>query len=174
MKLIPFSRGGNHNNKWMWSHHYTLHGFKDNSFAYQTIHAFSSKRSMVFGNGGKVWKEGGHHLDVEHKCEILWCVFFPHATHILKCLHAELIELLEPASSSSIESLSPSLDDQIIFVAFNWLLSSLSPSAFTYNHFILVWCPPSPFIPGHVHSFNLFLFSAIYNLYTLIDLMFKN
>ena len=83
MKLIPFSRGGNHNNKRTRSRHYTLRGFKDNGFAYQTIHVFSSKRSTVFGNGGKVWKEGGRRLDVERECEILWYVFFPCATRVL-------------------------------------------------------------------------------------------
>lgn len=69
-----FTRGGYHRNKQTKRRHYTFRGFKSDGFAYSTIHAFSSKYSAVFSNGGNVWKEGGRRLDVEQDCELLWCV----------------------------------------------------------------------------------------------------
>ena len=56
---------------------------KSDSFAYRTIHIFSSERSTVFENGGKVWKEGGHRLDVEGYCELLWCILSCCITRLL-------------------------------------------------------------------------------------------
>ncbi|KIM35105.1 hypothetical protein M413DRAFT_79726, partial [Hebeloma cylindrosporum] len=75
-----FLRGGHHKNRKAESGHYTLRGFKSDGFAYQTIHTFSSGRSTVFANGGKVWKDGGRRLDVEWDCEFLWCILICYVT----------------------------------------------------------------------------------------------
>ena len=80
-----FSRGGYHWNEQTKHRHYTLHTFKSDGIAYCMIHAFSSEHSTVFLNGGKVWKEGGHRLDVKWDCEQLWYVIALFLTCVLTC-----------------------------------------------------------------------------------------
>ena len=54
--LISFARTGFQTSISEPHAHYTIQGFTNNCFAYQTIHMFSIRRSIVFANSGKVWK----------------------------------------------------------------------------------------------------------------------
>jgi len=55
--------------------HYTVRGFGKHGFAQKTIHIFSIRRSIVFLNGGKVWKFGRRRMNFCAQCEVLKYVF---------------------------------------------------------------------------------------------------
>src|ERR1700678_825336 len=56
--LISCVRTGYHSSPSEARLHYTVRGFDEHGFAHKTIHVFSIRRSIVFPNGGKVWKLG--------------------------------------------------------------------------------------------------------------------
>ena len=67
-------RTGLHCSKSEAQSHYTLQGFDKDGFAHKTIHIFSIRHSMVFPNGGKVWKSGCCAIQLRAECEVLWWV----------------------------------------------------------------------------------------------------
>jgi hypothetical protein len=51
--------------------HYTVQGFDKHGFAHKTIHVFLIQHSIVFPNGGKVWKLGCRAIQFQAEYEVL-------------------------------------------------------------------------------------------------------
>ena len=67
-------RTGLHSSKSETWPHYTLRGFDKDGYAHKTLHIFSIKHSMVFPNGGRIWKLGCCAIQFWAECEVLWWV----------------------------------------------------------------------------------------------------
>lgn len=72
LSLIFCIRTGYHRSRSEAQLHYTVRGFDHNGFAHKTIHVFSNRHSVVFPNGGKVWKSGCRAIRFQAECEVLW------------------------------------------------------------------------------------------------------